>query len=568
MRTDLLRFLRLFPQEVRRSVVTATVISILLSLLDFASVLLLLPVFTTLTGGTSVQLPIRLPIGPTALVCVAIGLMIARSMMTFAFRYWWSGKVAEAEVLLSSRLLRGYAYAPFSFHLGRNSSELLSRAISHVNIATNSGLNSIILVVADGTTCLALAAALFVASPVAALLVLAYLALVAGAFTFASMRTAARSADKFGREVSSVYTHGANVLRGIRELTVAGARDQALGSIASARTNMVRAQRVIAVLNDVPRLTLEVALFGAILAALVFVLHSGDSKGSLSLIALYVVAGLRILPALARCLGTVNQLRTGLSLSEQVGHELAEIADAGRQHHRDAEPLPSEGALAVVDVSFSYEEGVPVLEGVSFSVPFGSHVAITGPSGGGKSTLLGLLLGLLKPTAGQVTYGAADIGVADEAWLRRVGYVPQDVFLLDETLAKNVALGDDDPDSERIWQSLRSASMGAFVEGLPEGLDTELGEGGSRLSVGQRQRLGIARALYRRPSLLILDEPTAALDQRTEADIVETIDGLRGHLSVVTVAHRLDTLQACDAVYQLVNGNLSRVPLGSPERAR
>lgn len=561
MRADLKRFLNLYPSRVQKAISFAAVLAVLLALLDFASVLLLVPVFGSLTGGAAVRLPVRIALPPTTLVSLAIGLMIARSLLTFAFRYWWSGQVAKAEVLLSSRLLHGYAYAPFSFHLGRNSSELLSRAVSHVNMATNSGLNSIILIVADGTTVLALAAALFVASPSAAMLVVAYLALVAGVFSLGSLRVAARSADRLGKEVTSVYTHGTNVLRGIRELTVAGARDNALASIAGARASMVRAQRVIAILNDVPRLTLEVALFGAIMAALLFVLHSEDSQGSLSLIALYVVAGLRILPALARCLGTVNQLRTGLSLSGQVSDELREIALAGQQHHRPAQPLPSQGDLFVHNVSFSYGSGDQVLSNVSLKVPFGSHMAITGPSGGGKSTLLGVILGLLKPTAGCVTYGGADIGVADETWLRKIGYVPQDVFLLDDTLAANVALGDERPDIARIWESLRLASLEAFVRELPGQLEGVLGEGGGRLSVGQRQRLGIARALYRRPSLLILDEPTAALDRETERQIVGTIEGLRGSLTVLTVAHRLETLRACDEIYRLVGGHVAKIEL-------
>lgn len=558
MRADLARFLRLYPAGVRRAVLVGSIAALTLSLLDFVSVLLLFPVFSNLTGGASVKLPVDLSLSPTTLVSLAIGLMITRSVLSFAFRYWWSGEVAKAEVLLSARLLDGYAYAPFSFHLARNSAELLARAVSHVNIATNSGLNSITLIVADGTTALALAAALFVASPVAAVAVISYLGIVAGVFSFGSLRLAARSADRLGAQVTSVYTYGTNVLRGIRELTVAGARGRALESIAKARTGMVRAQRVIAVLSDVPRLTLEVALYGAVLVALLFVLRSSDAKGSLSLVALYVVAGLRILPALARCLGTVNQLRTGVQLSSQVGAELAVIADAGKQHHRPAQSLPAEGALRVHDVSFAYDERSAVLSGVSLEVPFGTHVAITGPSGGGKSTLLGIVLGLLKPTSGSVTFGGSDIGVADEAWLHKVGYVPQDVFLLDDTLAANVALGDARPDVERIWESLRLASLEEFVRELPGGVDGSLGEAGSRLSVGQRQRLGLARALYRQPSLLVLDEPTSALDKDTEAQIVRTIESLRGTMTVITVAHRLETLRACDAVHRLDSGLITR----------
>jgi ABC-type bacteriocin/lantibiotic exporter with double-glycine peptidase domain len=186
---------------------------------------------------------------------------------------------------------------------------------------------------------------------------------------------------------------------------------------------------------------------------------------------------------------------------------------------------------------------------------------VIGPSGAGKSTLLALLLGLLEPERGSVEYGDRSIGHAEPAWFRRVAYVPQDVFVLDDSVAANVALGDSRPDQDRILESLERAHLSEVVGTMADGLDTELGEAGSRLSVGQRQRLGIARALYRRASVLLLDEPTAALDPESEARIIDTLAELHGEVTIVLISHRPLPLNGADRVVRLEHGALVEVEL-------
>lgn len=561
-RRKLSEFVDLYPRETRRSLRWALIWSVLLAVLDFVSLLLLLPVFSVLTSGGSQSAQdggitdvVLGGITPGILVLIAMVVMIARSLAGFGVRLWWTRRVARAEVSLSSELLHAYAYTPYEFHLRRNSADLLSRAVAHVNLATASGLNGLVLLATDATTVVALSAALFVASPVAGGLVFGYLAIIGYGFIYLSRRFTATQARRYADEVAQVYRRASTLLRGIRELTVAGGRNTVLQKVEQSRMGMVRAQRYMLVLTDLPRMILETALYAAILLALLLVLNSAHPGDELPIVAIYVIAGLRVLPAISRGLGNLTQLRSGVEIGHQVAMELA-AAKSVDGHTPTGVRLPRDGDLVVDAVSFKYAEGGLVLDDIGFAVPFGTFQAIVGPSGSGKSTLLSLILGLLAPTSGLVTYGGIPVSLADPEWLRHVGYVPQEAFVLDDNVRNNVALGDALPDDFRVWQSLARAALEDVVRLMPDQLDTELGENGSRLSVGQRQRLGIARALYRDPSILILDEPTAALDHANEAAVMRTVEALKGSLTIILVAHRLETIAAADQIVRLYGGRL------------
>jgi len=555
-------FLGLFPSRTRRALRKAAAASVVLAALDFTALILVFPVFTTLMSPAGQRASVAGPldgVGTGVLITSAMSVMILRAVGGFAYRYWWTREVAEAEIALSSRLLTAYAYAPFSFHLRRNSADLLAKAVSHVNIASTAGLNGLALIAVDATTVAALAAALFAADPAAAAVVCGYLSILGIGFVVISRRFSARQSRLFADQVGLVYRRATTVLRGIRELTVAGARPEALSSIQRSRRTMVCAQRNMTILAELPRMILEIALYGALLVALFLVLHSSDRDRALPVVALYVVAGLRILPAIARGLSSVTQARTGAQLGGQVAAELEEVEGVEFPAPRPADAsLPRCGDLRLDDVQFSYDRHDWVLKGVNLHVPFGGYVAVIGSSGAGKSTLLGIVLGLLPPTFGTVTYGGADIGLSDARWLRHVGYVPQDVFVLDDTVTANVALGDAEPDVGRVWAALEQASLADAVRRLPQSLGTVLGEAGSRLSAGQRQRLGLARALYRAPAVLVLDEPTASLDRQTEAQVAGTISRLKGTVTIVMVTHRPEAMGDPDGILLLQDGVLQQ----------
>lgn len=561
MTADIRRFLALYPISSRRGLMIAMSVSALIPLLDFASLVLLYPIFGQLTSSVATtQLPFLPAMGASTLIVLAMGMLIARTVLSFGIRLWWTAKACEAEVALSADLLRAYAYAPYSFHLQRNSSDLLARSVSHVNVASTAGLQGLVTIATDSASVVAMCAALLVASPVTALIVFAYLGVLGLAFALISRRHVTGQSARFANEVGRVYAQASTVLRGVRELTVAGARDPALEQVRASRTTMVRAQRAMIVIAEIPRLILEVALYSAVLVAILFVASTDSREAALPVVALYVVAGLRILPMIARVLGTLTQVRTGVEFGKQIRDEFEEVAAQGRNAFKSAGALPGHGELRLEQLGFTYDGARDVLSDLEVSVPFGSTFAIIGESGSGKSTLLGLLLGLLVPTAGRISYGGADIGISDPAWLSRIGYVPQQVYVTEGNVISNVALGDPAPDIERVRESLRAAKLLDVVEAMEDGLSTHLGEEGSRLSVGQKQRLGIARAWYRRPDLLILDEPTAALDSETEKAVMASVRELAGQVTTIIVAHRLSTIVHADSVLTLQSGQGSVKP--------
>jgi ABC-type multidrug transport system fused ATPase/permease subunit len=228
---------------------------------------------------------------------------------------------------------------------------------------------------------------------------------------------------------------------------------------------------------------------------------------------------------------------------------------------QDRPPLPFRHELVIDGLSFRYSDaGAPTLDDVSFTIAHGTSVGIIGASGAGKSTLVDLILGLLTPTAGRITVDGFDIQGDLRAWRQGVGYVPQSIYLFDDTIRRNIAFGlpDAQIDDAAVERAIQAAQLDAFIAELPKGLDTVVGERGVRLSGGQRQRIGIARALYRDPAVLVLDEATSALDDATERGVMRSVNALHGVKTLLIVAHRLTTVEQCDVVHRLDRGRIIR----------
>lgn len=570
LRASALGLIGLMPEPTQRRVRAAVVLSVGLAFLEFAAVILLYPVFGFLSqqNAASFQIPI---LGieldrswARLLAVVALALMIARSVLTLVYRYWWLNVTARAERELSDRLMNAYAFAPYSFHLRTRSSDLMARAVSHISLACQSGLVGIVGAISSGLLAFALALALVAANPVAGVSIAAYVGLLAVVYTRLSHRRTKRLISELESRIAIVYGRIGTLLRGIREITIFGQRQEYLQSISDSRDEMVSANANVTLLQDIPRAVLEVTLYATVLVVLSVLLSAEDAGQALPLVALYVIAGLRIVPSLGQMLGSLASARTGAQIGIGIADDLVALG---------GQPSPTPGltgaelpvqpaSLTLDDVSFRYEVGAEeVLSGVTFSAEFGALVGVVGPSGSGKTTLTSIILGLLAPTSGTICYGDFPVVASDAKWFARVAVVPQDVFLTDGTLLENIVAGSPVV-GQRVSDALTLSGLDPLVELLPGGVDTPLLEGGVRLSAGQRQRVGLARAIYRNPSILVLDEPTSALDAETETHIVRSIEGLRGRMTIFVVAHRTHTLANADVVIRLTDGAISEI--GTP----
>nr|MCR5127931.1 ABC transporter ATP-binding protein/permease [Lachnospiraceae bacterium] len=289
-----------------------------------------------------------------------------------------------------------------------------------------------------------------------------------------------------------------------------------------------------------------------------------DVAGFVTTLGTVAVAAFRLFPAVGRLTTNLNAIMYNRPRLDSMYEMLKEIEEDDTYQLKtadpeDAEPLAFEERLQIKDVRWKYPAGQDdVLRGLNMEIRKGESVALIGPSGAGKTTLADVVLGLLKPQEGQILLDGVDVYQNLAGWAKIIGYVPQAVYLTDDTIRGNVAFGiyEKDIDDEKIWQALEEAQLADFVRGLEKGLDTMVGERGVRLSGGQRQRIAIARALYENPQILVLDEATSALDTETETAVMEAIDSLHGSKTMIIVAHRLTTIRNCDAIFE-VNGGVA-----------
>jgi ABC-type multidrug transport system fused ATPase/permease subunit len=510
-----------------------------------------------------------------ALILLAItsALFVARSLLSVLGLWLTIGAANGAQVGLISRLLVGHARAPQVVRLEQNSSETLRTIMGSVDQVVNGVVSSSVSLVSNGAVAVAVALGLVLSSPLVAVAATVYFALIGLLW----QRVVRDGLARRGRLVQELYADRYRlVMQGLaaaKELQLRGrALFYAEGAVAQTRDINVAA-RVASVANGSLRYMLETSLvFGAVLVVGVAGVTSGRDA-VLPAVGLMLAGAFRLLPALNQILFLTNSVQFSRGAIDFVERELATFgayAEPGEER-RDPELAPHhlERELRLENVVFRYPtRDEPALRGISFGISAGESFGIVGPTGSGKSTLLDVVLGILDPDSGSVFVDDVLLGERREAWQRSIGYVPQDVYLVDDTLRANVALGwyGDQIDESRVREAVRLAELDGVVAGLPQGLETRVGERGVRLSGGQRQRLGLARALYTLPSVLVLDEATSNLDQLTERQIVDTLTALQGGVTMIVVTHRIATVRNCDRILYLDGGRVRA--LGSFDEIR
>lgn len=328
--------------------------------------------------------------------------------------------------------------------------------------------------------------------------------------------------------------------------------------------------RNYAVLNNMPRLLIETVFIVSVLGFLVVYINGGgDITAMVTTISAFAIAAVRVLPSVNRINTYITEIAYTQPSLDFVYDNLQEGMKtdamlAERRAYSQVEKLKLDHQIELDHISFHYPDSDKnIFEDAHMIVPKGKSVGIIGTSGAGKSTIVDILLGLLHAQTGMITCDGVDIFKNYESWLAQIGYIPQSIYLIDESIRDNIAFGIDADkiDEKRIWEVLEEAQLKEFVEELPEGLNTTIGDRGVRLSGGQRQRIGIARALYNDPEILVFDEATSALDNDTEAAVMEAVNSFHGRKTMIIIAHRLNTIEKCDMIYKVENMKLVETTL-------
>ena len=353
-------------------------------------------------------------------------------------------------------------------------------------------------------------------------------------------------------------------LGGIKELKVLRREKHFVGEFKKNGDGFVEANQRYQVYSSIPRVLIEAICFGGAFTLIgAFIAIGMDMSNIVPQLSLFVLASFRLLPAVSRLAGCINQIIFYKPSADAVYTNLFDKTDYTVDTESRANQTSGSDSLdiSVENISFQYPNApAPVLENVSLVVPHRKSVAFVGPTGAGKTTLADIILGIYIPGEGNIMYGGRSIYADSEAWTKQIGYIPQQIYLIDETISENVAFGiaKEEADSERIWKAIEQAQLSEFVNSLPDKLNAIVGDRGVRLSGGQRQRIGIARALYNNPSILVLDEATSSLDTETEKAVMEAIEHFQGEKTMIIIAHRLSTIEHCDVIYRVEDKTVSR----------
>lgn len=575
----LARLWRLLNHLERRQILTFLPLMALSAVVEIVSVAAVIPFLSMLADPASVG---SLPIVGEALVRIGggdpvrtlriTGLLLASAIVLanvlHIFVNWWLFRfIYQLNHSLSSRLLRNYLSRPYSFLLTRNTSEMSNKIMVEVQRLTEDGFRSAVELITRPPIVIGLVGFLFILDPLTAAVSILCLGSVYGTI-FVSNRSFLRRIGSASVSANLARMKAVNeALGGFVDLRVLGRELSAHREYESESRKFARTQTISQAISKLPRYALEaVAVAGLILIASLLAGSGARVAETLPLLGAFAFAGLRLMPPMQVIFYAAARMRYASGPLEAIEADFE--VQFGSENLEVEEPpaLDFNDSITLRDISFSYPGNVPALTDLALSIRKKEMLAIVGRTGAGKTTLVDLLLGLLTPDTGEILVDDAVVTKENIRSYRRLfGYVPQSIFLMDDTIRRNVALGvpEDEIDDEQVFRACREAQIHEFIEfELPAGYATLVGERGIRLSGGQRQRIGIARALYHQPEVLVFDEATSALDVHTEKNVYGALAELAKDITVLTIAHRLNTVMQADRVIVLEHGRI--VAHGTP----
>jgi ATP-binding cassette, subfamily B, bacterial PglK len=527
------------------------------------------------TGGdTAISLPgsvgafdLRDRFGSSALQVVFAAAVtvffLARAGLVIVQRYIKARVVHSAGCAVAGRLVRGYLALPYIEHTQRNSAELVRNAFDSVEVLEREVMNAAVDVAVEIVLVCGLITLLLWIAPreaAVALLALGPAVLLLQARVQPRVKRLGRRSKKARKATLQAMQQA---LAGMREIRLLGREDVFAGLFSTQRMYMARAEYRKVALSQVTRTVLESLTILLIVGVLVAtILVAGDLARMAATLGAFTYVGLRLQPSLQKIVQGLNHMRFGSAVLEDLleDRQRADAALAVQARPTLASSLRLDQCIELQNVSFTYgPDAKPAVRDINLVIRKGEFVGICGPTGGGKSTLIDLIVGLLQPTSGTVLVDGQALGEHPGWWYAVLGVVSQNVYLLDDTIRRNIAFGcrDEEIDEELLQRCIVRAQLTTVISNLPEGLNTVTGERGVRLSGGQRQRVAVARALYREPSVIVFDEGTAALDAATEAALVAALDELKAGRTLISVAHRIATVRHADRIVVVQDGRIA-----------
>jgi ABC-type multidrug transport system fused ATPase/permease subunit len=458
---------------------------------------------------------------------------------------------------ISNNLFSSYLSQPYNFHLNRNASELIKNL--HLEIYYfYLFLLSLITILIEGGFVFSVLATLIYIEPFGAICIGIFyglLSLFFLQFTKRKLKAWGNLRQDLDAQVSKIALEG---LGGIKDLLILGGTTFFIDEYSKKNYLKARINANQGTVSQIPRFYLElISIVGLVSFIIIFLIQGKDTRSLITVLGVFVAATFRMIPSLNRIIAANQSLKYYLPSIDVVYKEINSYNQV-KTDENSLENFKFLNEIQFKKVDFKFKNGIPVLKDVNIKISKGQTIGIIGESGSGKSTFVDLLIGLHEPTSGEIFIDGHKDFQLKQSWRNKIGYVSQSIYLTDDTIKNNIALGvsEDNINTVRINQLIKDVQLEEYIKTLELGFDTKVGERGVRLSGGQRQRIGIARALYNQPEILVLDEATSALDSETEKEVMESINNLKRDKTLIMIAHRMTTLSNCSEIYEVKNNSI------------
>ena len=486
---------------------------------------------------------------------------ILKNMYMMTVYYFQYKILFNSQKKMSLQLIKFYLNQPYSYHLNINTSELV-RTITQDTLNCSSFLTNLFFLLTELIVLVLVVCFLFFVNK---LMTIALIVLFIIAFfgLFRKLKNKLKSVS-----LDNQKYHGQMIkwiqqsLGAIKDIKTLGKEQLFIRKYYENLIKFSSAQKYFNFLQQIPRLFIETVVVSIVLLMIILLLSRGmNALTIITQIAVFAMASFRLMPSMNRMHVALSAMIYYKPSLDIIYKDLKKTVNSEVFKEEENKEINLKYGISVQNVSYKYPNTEKmILNRISLDIKYGQSVAFIGQTGAGKTTIVDLILGLLLPTEGKIMVGDVEIHKNRKNWSAKIGYVPQYIFLVDDSIRNNINFYNNSAviDDERTWKAAEQAQLKDFIESLPQGLDTIVGERGIRLSGGQRQRIGIARALYNKPELLVLDEATSSLDNETEKAVIGAIDNLYGKITMIVVAHRLTTIEKCDVIYKLNNGEITK----------